>query len=499
MADRHGLTIVRVFDAPPERLWAEWTTPAAFADWFGGAASEVPLESVTMDVRPGGTWRATMFAGPDRVELAWAGEYLEVDPPVRLVLTMTDRPQDEARERVTVELLDLGDGRTEMRLEQRGHMTPQRYRATESGWGGFFDRMAERLGPGPAAPGSMRALVFTEPAPDAGRTRVDSLAVPEPGAGEVAIDVEYAGINFKDVMARRGDRGYVASWPFVPGLEVAGTVRAVGAGVDAPGIGDRVTAFTDSGGLAEVAIARAALVAGVPPGLALERAAVVPGALTSAALLVVDAAHLGPDETVLVHSAGGGVGQAVVQLARAAGARRVLGTVGSRERVAGAERAGYDAVLVRGPELAAAIREASGDAGVDVVLDPQGTTLLDVDLAVAAPGARIVLFGNATGRPPDPLPPVGALSAANVSVGGFSLAAYAAAAPQRVRAAMTRVLDLLAAGELTIELRVVDGLERAADIQQELADGRGSGKRVIRVGDARRPRRSADAAAAPPP
>jgi NADPH:quinone reductase len=483
MAD-HGLRIVRVFPVSPERLWAEWTTPAAFADWFGGAASEVPVESVTMDVRPGGAWRATMFAGPDRVEMAWAGEYLEVDPPARLVLTMTDRPQDEARERLTVELTDLGDGRTEMRFEQRGHMTPEQYRATESGWGGFFDRMAERLGPGPgepSAPPLMRALVFTEPAPDARSTRVASLPIPEPGAGEVAIDVEYAGINFKDVMARRGDRGYVAAWPFVPGLEVSGTIRAVGAGVDALGVGDRVTAFTDSGGLAEVAIAHAALVALVPPELAPERAAVVPGALTSAALLVFDAARVGPDETVLVHSAGGGVGQAVAQLARAAGARRVLGTVGSRERVVAAEQAGYDRVLVRGPELAAAIREAGGDAGVDVVLDPQGTTLLDVDLAVAAPGARIVLFGNASGGPPEPLPTVRELSAANVSVGGFSLAAYAATAPHRVRAAMMRVLDLLLARELTVELRVEDGLERAVDVQQELAEGRGSGKRVIRV------------------
>jgi uncharacterized protein YndB with AHSA1/START domain len=143
---RHGITITRVFDAPPERVWAEWTQPEGFADWFGGRDSEVPLPSVVMDVRAGGRWRATMLAGPARQEIRWAGEYLEVEPPSRLVLTLTDRPEDDARELVTVELVDLGDGRTEMRFEQRGHLEPGQYRQAGSGWGTFFDRMAERLG-----------------------------------------------------------------------------------------------------------------------------------------------------------------------------------------------------------------------------------------------------------------------------------------------------------------------------------------------------------------
>jgi uncharacterized protein YndB with AHSA1/START domain len=67
----HGMSVTRVFDAPRERVWREWTQPAAFADWFGGTESEVPLDSVAMDVRPGGTWRATMFAGPDRRAIHW--------------------------------------------------------------------------------------------------------------------------------------------------------------------------------------------------------------------------------------------------------------------------------------------------------------------------------------------------------------------------------------------------------------------------------------------
>ena len=91
-----GITITRVFDAPRERVWREWTEPERFADWFGGAESEVPVSTVSMDVRPGGAWRATMFAGPGRREIQWKGEYREVVEPERLVFTISDQPGDDA-------------------------------------------------------------------------------------------------------------------------------------------------------------------------------------------------------------------------------------------------------------------------------------------------------------------------------------------------------------------------------------------------------------------
>ena len=117
MAD--GIEITRIFDAPRERVWKEWTEPERFADWFGGAEAEVPVSSVSMDVRAGGRWRATMFAGPGRREIQWKGEYREVVEPERLVLTITDEP-DDGTELVIVVLTDLGDGRTEMHFQQRG-------------------------------------------------------------------------------------------------------------------------------------------------------------------------------------------------------------------------------------------------------------------------------------------------------------------------------------------------------------------------------------------
>jgi uncharacterized protein YndB with AHSA1/START domain len=140
-----GITTTRLFDAPRERVWKEWTEPERFADWFGGPESEVPLSTVSMDVRPGGWWRATMFAEPGRREIQWKGEYREVVEPERLVFTVSDQPGEDAYELVTVVLTDLGDGRTEMLFHQRGRLPAEVYERAKEGWSLFFDRIAERL------------------------------------------------------------------------------------------------------------------------------------------------------------------------------------------------------------------------------------------------------------------------------------------------------------------------------------------------------------------
>jgi uncharacterized protein YndB with AHSA1/START domain len=139
-----GIEITRVFDAPRERVWAEWTEPERFADWYGGAQADVPLSTVTMDVRPGGRWSLTMRFG--RNEMHWHGEYREVVPPERLVFTVSDRPGEVAEELVIVDLTDLGDGRTEMRFQQRGGgLDPAGYERAKRGWGRFFDVVEARL------------------------------------------------------------------------------------------------------------------------------------------------------------------------------------------------------------------------------------------------------------------------------------------------------------------------------------------------------------------
>jgi NADPH2:quinone reductase len=325
---------------------------------------------------------------------------------------------------------------------------------------------------------TMQAVVFDGPASDTSTTRTAARPIPEPAAGQVAIDVHYAGINFVDVMARRGD--YAAGWPFVPGLEVAGTVRALGPGVDGPAVGTRVAAFSGRGGLAEVAVVDARLVAAVPDVVDLALAAAAPAALTTAELLVRHSARVRPGDTVLVHTAAGGIGHALAQRLRRVGEVTVGGTVGRAERIPAALAAGYDWVVARDDQTAVELLNRTGGRGADVVLDPQGTELLDLDLEVLAPGGRIVLFGNVTGTL-GALPALGALYTANASIAGFSITRWSGAEPTRLAEALATVLDDLATGAHVLEVTEVPGLDAAAEAQQALADARGPFKQVVRV------------------
>jgi len=327
---------------------------------------------------------------------------------------------------------------------------------------------------------SMQALVFDGPADDTSATRVATVDRPTPGPGQVAIAVDYAGINFKDVMARRGDPGYADTWPYVAGLEVAGEIVALGPGVDTVRPGQKVAALTNAGGLADVAIADSTLVTPLPPGLDPAVAAIAPGALTTAELLVRDVARVRAGDVVAVHSASGAVGAAIAPLARLAGDITLIGIVGSAARAQAALKAGYDSAHLRGPGLADSVRETA-PTGVNVVFDPQGTESLESDLAILGPTGRIVLFGNAGGGSLGPLPATGRLYGGNAAIGGFSLAALSATDPARVRDAMARVFDHLATARLVVRPIVLDGLAGAPEAQQRLATGTGEGKYVVRV------------------
>jgi uncharacterized protein YndB with AHSA1/START domain len=141
------ISITRVFDAPRERVWREFTEPDRFADWFGGALGEVPPSSVAMDLRVGGAWRLRMRMRDG--EVSWHGEYRQLVEPERIVFTLSDQPpRDAGHALVIVELDEVGEGRTEMRFEQRGSLSPAQTSAARYGWSRFFDRLAERLAAG---------------------------------------------------------------------------------------------------------------------------------------------------------------------------------------------------------------------------------------------------------------------------------------------------------------------------------------------------------------
>ena len=335
----------------------------------------------------------------------------------------------------------------------------------------------------------MRALVMTAPG-GSEFSEIAELEAPRPGPGEVTIDVAYAGVNFMDVMARRGDPGYARSWPYVAGIEVSGTVREVGAGVTALSAGERVAAVTPGGGFAEVALARAELAARVPAELPLDRASAAPTGLATA-LLLIDVARFAPGDSVLVHSASGGLGGALARVLRHRGAGRLIGTVGRPDKVAVAEKSGYDKAIARDDTTAEAILRANGGRGVQIILDPLGTSALELDLEVVAAGGAIVLFGNAPGGAPAPLPPAGRLIGGNITVSGFSHRGLSAAAPDRVSDALHRALDLVAAEHIALPVTVLDSLAEIPEVHQLMAEGRGTGKYVVRVAGAAPARGSA--------
>ncbi len=140
-------TIIRVFDAPREEVWKYFTEPELFASWFGTPPYTTPASTVSMDVKPGGAWRATMVHETDGSELPFRGTFTEVVAPERLVQTFedVDDPDNSDVELLTTTLVDAGDGKTEVTYHQVGHMPAEQYRAVEEGVSGFYDRLAEQL------------------------------------------------------------------------------------------------------------------------------------------------------------------------------------------------------------------------------------------------------------------------------------------------------------------------------------------------------------------
>ncbi len=196
--------------------------------------------------------------------------------------------------------------------------------------------------------------------------RVVEAEVPTPGPGQVSIDVAYTGVNFADLKAR-ADGYRVPALPFVPGLEVSGHVRALGAGVTGLAVGQEVAALTQGGAYADVVAADAVTVFPLPPGVDLRTGATLPPAVPPTAYaLIHTVGRLQPGETVLVQGAAGGVGTVLGQLASAAGAGAVLGVVSSAAKAAYAREHGYDEVFVTSsttPSFAKEIREATTVAG----------------------------------------------------------------------------------------------------------------------------------------
>ncbi|MGX9888535.1 quinone oxidoreductase family protein [Streptomyces sp. NPDC002276] len=323
----------------------------------------------------------------------------------------------------------------------------------------------------------MRAVEFQEyGGPEV--LKVVEAEIPHPGPGQVSIDVAYTGVNFADLKARA--EGYrVPSLPFVPGLEVSGRIREVGAGVEDLTVGQEVAALTEGGAYADVAVAEAVTVFPLPHGIDLPTAATLPTVLPTAYALVHTVGRLQPGETVLVQGAAGGVGTVVGQLAKAAGAGSVFGVVSSAGKAEFARGFGYDAVFVG--EFEAPVRVATGGCGVDLALDPVGGDTLRAGLASLATYGRLVSFGNASSAAPwqvgqpDLYP--GALS-----ISGFSILTLAKTDPVALRALTERAFATVVDATVSLPVTAEFGLSEAAEAHRVMGARTSTGKLLLRVG-----------------
>jgi len=242
-----------------------------------------------------------------------------------------------------------------------------------------------------ALPRQMTAIEITEP----GGPSVLAAAtrdVPVPAAGEVLVKVAAAGVNRPDMLQREGNYAPPPGASDIPGLEIAGTVAAVGKGVDDWSVGDELCALVSGGGYAEYCAAPAPQCLPVPKGYDLVRAAAVPETFFTVWTNVFERGRLRAGEAFLVHGGTSGIGTTAIQLAKAFGAR-VFATAGSAEKCKACEDLGAErGINYRDEDFVAVVKDLTGGQGVDLILDMVGGSYIQRDISALAVEGRLVFI-----------------------------------------------------------------------------------------------------------
>jgi NADPH2:quinone reductase len=291
----------------------------------------------------------------------------------------------------------------------------------------------------------MRAVVvdrFMEP------SELEVREVPEPAVrpGTLQVEVRAAGCNFFDILMLQGRYQVKPPFPFVPGAEIAGVVRAVGPGVGGFSAGDRVFASAGLGGFAEVALAPASATHHLPEGMSFAEGAAFPIIYPTSYAGLVYRAVLQPKEDLLVHAAAGGVGIAAVQIGKALGAR-VIATAGGPEKLEIARREGADELIdYEKEDFVARVMEITDGKGADVIYDSVGGDVFDKSLKCIAWNGRLLVIGFASGR----IPSVQAnrILLKNIAVTGLHWGAHAAKDPEKIPRTFEALFELYRAGRI---------------------------------------------------
>jgi NADPH:quinone reductase len=305
------------------------------------------------------------------------------------------------------------------------------------------------------------------------------LPTPRPGPQQVLIEVHAAGVNFPDTLIIEGKYQYKPEFPFSPGGEVAGIVRAVGSEVSGLTPGDRVLAPVGWGGYAEMALAEAWRVVKIPDSMDFDTAASFILTYGTSHHALKDRAQLAPGETLLVLGAAGGVGLAAVEIGKAMGAR-VIAAASSEDKLQVCRQHGADACIdYRQENLRERLKELTDNRGVDVVYDPVGGDLCDPALRSMAWNGRYLIVGFAAGT--IPAPPLNLPLLKGCSLVGVFWGAFARKQPQRNAANLVEMFQWFREGRLRPHICARYPLERAAEAMRALLNREAKGKVVLTV------------------
>jgi NADPH2:quinone reductase len=301
--------------------------------------------------------------------------------------------------------------------------------------------------------------------------------IPAPGSGEVRIRNRAAALNFFDILLVQGKYQVRPPFPFTPGNEAAGTIDAVGEGVEGFKVGDRVQAMVSSGGYAEYSIASAAKVFLIPDSMSYEEGAAMPVVYQTSYLALKVRAQLRAGEWLLVHAAAGGVGSSAMQIGKAMGAR-VIATVGSDEKIDFCLSQGADhAINYSESDWPDKVKKITEGRGADVIYDPVGGDAFDLSTKCIASEGRLLVIGFAGGR----IPSVAAnrILLKNMSVVGCYWGGHVERHPEFLMEAHRDLMAMYEAGQIKPVVSKSYSLAEAPLAMRDLAERKTIGKAVL--------------------
>jgi NADPH2:quinone reductase len=312
---------------------------------------------------------------------------------------------------------------------------------------------------------------------DASELRVSETPEPELRPGTLLLDVKAAGVNFFDILMVAGQYQVKPPFPFIPGGELAGVVRAVGSGVTDFEVGDRVFGACGLGGFAERAVVSARSVYPMPNDMPFDHGAALPIIYPTAYAGLVFRADLQAGETLLVHAAAGGVGLAAVQVGVALGAK-VIATAGGRDKLEVAARAGASLCIdYRTEDFVAKVQEFTSGRGANVIYDPVGGDITDRSLKCIAWNGRLLVIGFASGEIPSVK--LNRVLLKNIAITGLHWGAYAQHEPARIPETFAALFALYSDQRIRPEIYRRYPLEQLPAALAELASRRTAGKLIV--------------------